>query len=74
MLYEYSQDSKFATGQLIGPSFPSKDHPSCFQIFSVAYNSFCGVEALWAFPHKVWYIPSCWPCSAQVPTVTMVRL
>lgn len=41
----------FGTGQPIGVLFLGDDHVSCSQLSSVAYSSWCRVEASWAFPH-----------------------
>lgn len=52
----------------------AKDHFSHSQLPSVAYTSFCEVEASLALRCPVWHIHWCYPCSAYISAVMLARL
>lgn len=43
-------------------ALPREGHLSHFQLYSVAYSSFCGVEDLCSFPFVVWHSYWCHLC------------
>lgn len=39
-------------------------------LLSCLYSSVCRAEASWAFPHPVWHVSCCHPCSAHASDIT----
>lgn len=61
------------TEQPIGVHVPGEDHFSCSQIHLFASMFLCRIEAFWVFPHPVWSVHWCYPCSVRIWAVMLVR-